>query len=125
MLANPLTNRLPELVAGRMDILGQIVREEVEKYVAGGRDANILLFAILDDERGIYAVNAVDYPKRDDVAGVVVMARIVGNRVIIEEDMTDKKLVNALQQRGILGDQIVLAYAGEPIPDTAQFELDA
>ena len=108
-----------------MDILGQIVREEVEKYVAGGRDANILLFAILDDERGIYAVNAVDYPKRDDVAGVVVMARIVGNRVIIEEDMTDKKLVNALQQRGILGDQIVLAYAGEPIPDAAQFELDA
>ena len=108
-----------------MDILGQIVREEVEKYVAGGRGANILLFAILDDERSIYVVNAVDYLKRDDVAGVVVMARIVGNRVIIEEDMTDKKLVNALQQRGILRDQIVLAYAGEPIPDTAQFELDA
>jgi sulfur carrier protein ThiS len=53
------------------------------------------------------------------------MARIVGNRVVIEEDMTDKKLVDALQQRGILRDQIVLAYEGEPIPDAAQFELDA
>lgn len=62
MLANPLTNRFSELLAGRMDILKQIVREEVEKYAAGGRGANILLFAILDDERGIYAVNAVDYP---------------------------------------------------------------
>jgi hypothetical protein len=108
-----------------MDILRQTVREEVEKYAAGGRGANILLFAILDDDRGIYAVNAVDYPKRDDVAGVVVLARIVGNRVVIEEDMTDKKLVDALQQRGILRDQIILAYAGEPIPDAAQFELDA
>jgi len=36
-----------------MDILKKTVREEVEKYAAGGRGANILLFAILDDERGI------------------------------------------------------------------------
>jgi len=108
-----------------MGILKQIVQEEVEKYAAGGRGANILLFAILDHERGIYAVNAVDYPKREDVAGVVVLARLVGNSVIIEEDMTDKKLVDALQQRGIMRDQIILAYAGEPIPDTERFELDA
>lgn len=107
-----------------MDILKKTVREEVEKYAAGGRGANILLFAILDDERGIYAVNAVDYPKRDNVAGVVVLARIVGNRIVIEEDMTDKKLVDVLQQRGISRDQILLAYADEPIPDAAQFELD-
>ena len=124
MLANPLTNRLPKSLADRMDILKKTVREEVEKYAAGGSGANILLFDILDDERGIYAVNAVDYPKRDDVAGVVVIARIVGNRVVIEEDMTDKKLVDALQQRGIMRDQIVLAYEDEPIPDTEQFELD-
>ncbi|MEQ8673753.1 MAG: element excision factor XisI family protein [Aggregatilineales bacterium] len=120
-----MTNQLPELMTGGMDILKQTVREEVEKYAAGGRGANILLFAILDDERGIYAVNAVDYPKRDDVAGVVVLARIVGNSMVIEEDMTDKKLVDALLQRGNLRDQIALAYAGEPIPDAARFELDA
>ncbi|MEL6306906.1 MAG: element excision factor XisI family protein [Chloroflexota bacterium] len=107
-----------------MDILKQTVCEEVEKYAAGGRGANILLFAISDKQRGIYTVTAVDYPQRDDVAGVVVLARIVGNKVVIEEDMTDKKLVDALQQRGILRDQIVLAYAGEPIPDATQFELD-
>ncbi|NJO07799.1 MAG: XisI protein [Chloroflexaceae bacterium] len=125
MLANPLMNQLPESLAGRMDNLKRTVREEVEKYATGGRGANILLFAILDDERGIYAVNAVDYLKRDDVAGVVVLARVVGDRVVIEEDMTDKKLVDALQQREISRDQIVLAYAGETIPDAAQFELDA
>mgnify|MGYP005862017471 CR=1 FL=1 len=67
MLANPLTNRLPKSLAYRMDILKKTVREEVEKYAAGGRGANILLFAILDDERGIYAVNAVDYPICDNL----------------------------------------------------------
>lgn len=107
-----------------MDILKQTLREEVQKYAAGGRGANILLFAILDDEQSIYAVNAVDYPKRQDVAGVVILARLVGNIVVIEEDMTDKKLVEALMQRGILRDQIVLAYDGEAIPDAEKFQLD-
>ena len=107
-----------------MDILKHTLREEITKYAASGRGANILLFAILDDEQGIYAVNAVNYPERENVADVVVLARIVGNMVVIEEDMTDKKLVDALQQRGVLRDQIILAYAGEPIPDAEQFELD-
>ena len=108
-----------------MDHIKQIVRQEVQKYAAGGRGANILLFAILDDEQGIYAVNAVDYPNRTDVAGVVVLARVVKNLVVIEEDMTDKKLFKALQQAGIMRDQIILAYDGEPIPDADLFQLDA
>jgi hypothetical protein len=60
-----------------MATLTDIVREEVEKYAAGGRGANIILFPLLDDERQIYSVNAVDYPTREEVAGVVVLARIV------------------------------------------------
>lgn len=35
-----------------MDHIKQIVRQEVKKYASGGRGANILLFAILDDEQG-------------------------------------------------------------------------
>ena len=44
---------------------------------------------------------------------------------MIEEDTTDKKLIDALLQRGIPRGQIVLAYEGEPIPDADKFELDA
>lgn len=107
-----------------MDTLTQITREEVRKYAGiRGRGANIILFPLLDDERQTYAVNAVDYPTRDEGAMVVVMARIVGDKVVIEEDATDKKLVDALLQRGIPREQIVLAYAGEPIPDAERFEL--
>ena len=106
-----------------MDILKQTLREEVKKYAAGGRGLNILLFAILDDEHGIYAVNAIDYPERNNVADVVVLAGLADNKVVIEEDMTDKKLVDALLQQGNPRDQIVLAYDGEPIPDAQQYEL--
>ncbi|MCI0709174.1 MAG: XisI protein [Chloroflexi bacterium] len=107
-----------------METLKQTLREEVKKYAAGGRGINVLLFAILDDQQGIYAVNAVDYPEREAVADVVVLARLVGKKIVIEEDMTDKKLVDALLRRGITRDQIILAYEGEPIPDAHQFELD-
>lgn len=106
-----------------MDQLTQIVREEVKKYDAGGRGANAILFALLDDERQVYAVNAVDYPTRHDYAMVVVLARIVGDKVVIEEDATDKKLVDALLQRGVPREQVVLAYRGEPIPDPERFAL--
>lgn len=107
-----------------MDPITRIVREEVAKYAGSGRGANIILFPLLDDEHHVYAVNAVDYPTREEVAMVIVLARIVGDRVVIEEDTTDKKLIDALLQRGIPRDQIVLAYAGEPIPDAALYELD-
>jgi hypothetical protein len=99
-----------------MDNLVEILREEVQKYAGGGRGANILLFSLLDDNNLTYAVNAVDYPTREQPAGVVVLARIVGDKIVIEEDMTDKKLIDALLQRGIPRDKIVLAYNGESYP---------
>ena len=105
-----------------MGQLKQIVREEVAKYAGiQGRGANLRLFKLLDDENRIYAVNAVDYPVREDVAGVVVLARIFDNRVVIEEDATDKPLVDALLQLGIDRTQIVLAYEGEQVPDAQDF----
>lgn len=103
---------------------------DIEEYAAEGRDAgngrgaNIILFPMLDDMRKVYGVNAVDYPTREEIAMVIVLARIAEDKVVIEEDTTDKKLVDALVQRGIPREQIILAYAGEPIPDAQRFELD-
>ncbi|MFN8371999.1 MAG: element excision factor XisI family protein [Anaerolineae bacterium] len=99
-----------------MDRLAQIVKEEVEKYAGTGEGINLRLFPISDDERKIYAVNAVDYPARSDSYFAVVMARVVGSYVIVEEDVTDKPLLDALLQRGIPRENIVLAYQGEPEP---------
>jgi hypothetical protein len=106
-----------------MDLV-TILRQEVAEYASNGRGGNILLFPLLDDTHQIYAVNAVDYPTRKDVAGVVVLARIAENKIVIEEDATDRQLVDALLQKGVPREQIVLAYAGEPIPDAQRFSLD-
>ena len=107
-----------------MDNLRRIVRAEVRKYAGNGRGANVLLFPILDDERSIYAVNAVPYPDREEIADVVILARVVKDIVVIEEDLADKKLVDALTSAGIKRDQICLAYNGDSLPDADQYSLD-
>lgn len=92
-----------------------IVRTEVEKYGRSG--FNVRLFPICDDVRQYYTVNSLSHPERKRPMGVVVMARVVGDTVVIEEDRTDHPLVDALVQAGIPRHQIILAYAGETIPD--------
>lgn len=98
-----------------MDSLDKIVRDTVFSYVGGG--FNLKLFPLYNDELKIYAVNVVDSPVRKQAAGVVLIARVVDDQVVIEEDTTDRPLFQALMQRGIPRDKIILAYAGEPVPD--------
>lgn len=44
------------------------------------------------------------------------MARVVGDMVVIDEDITDRPLVNELVRAGIPREKIVLLYAGEQVP---------
>jgi sulfur carrier protein ThiS len=58
------------------------------------------------------------------VAGVVVMARLLGDKIVIEEDTTDKPLLDALLQRGVPRESILLAYDGDIVPEElAWYEL--
>lgn len=102
-----------------MDNLLKIVGEEVAKYVGSGRGINLRLFSILDDVHQTYAVIAVDYPTRYTTAGVVVFVRVAEDKIIIEEDATNKKLVDALLQHGIAREQIILVYEGETFDEEA------
>lgn len=45
------------------------------------------------------------------------LARIVGDTVIIEEDRTDKPLEERLIAAGVPREKIICAYAGDPYPD--------
>jgi hypothetical protein len=49
---------------------------------------------------------------------VGLIVRVVGDRIIIERDVNDKPLVDALLQANISRQQIVLAYAGEPVEES-------
>jgi hypothetical protein len=99
-----------------MDSLEHIVKRVVHGYAVTG--ANLRTVAFSNDEQHFYAVNIIDTPVRKRPAGVMVMARVEGDKVIIEEDLTDRPLVDALVRAGIPREQIVLAYAGDPIPAT-------
>jgi hypothetical protein len=107
-------------VVGMTEILSECVRW----YAGTGRGLGTRLFMSLDDEHQTYVVIGVDHPapKYDPPVQVVVMARIVGDQVVIEADNTDRPLVKKLEARGIPRAKIILAYDGESIPDAAYFE---
>lgn len=90
--------------------LADIVREEVLWYTGGG--TNPILLSVIDEPRQIYCAIAINHFRtiRHHKAGVVVMARIVEDKVIIEADNTDKPLDAALEWRGIPREKIILAY---------------
>jgi hypothetical protein len=95
--------------------LETVTRTEVEKYVAISYTSTY--YALLDDAQKLYTVVSVPNLPRPWPSRVVVMAHVVGDKVIIIEDNTDKPLVDALMVNGgVPRDQIILAYAGEPVP---------
>lgn len=102
-----------------MATLKEILIAELEKY--SGQGLNAIALPIFDEKRNYYAITVVDYPHHENPADLIILARISDDKIVIEEDMTDKKLVDALLQQGIPREQIVLSYAGE-IPTTTILE---
>jgi hypothetical protein len=100
----------------RVAELTTIVQREVEDYAGPAYKAKT--YYIEDPKRLIYTVIIVpddNYPLNLK-AGVTVMARIIGSLVVIDQDITDRPLYEALIEAGIPRQQIVLAYTGELLP---------
>lgn len=103
-----------------MGTLAEILREEVSWYAAQGTGVKLRLFKSLDDLNQTYAVTAVRDPNpQQEPPRIVVLARIVGDQIIIEADNTDRPLYRHLIEVGIPREQITLAYAGEARPESA------
>jgi len=99
-------NALPKLQ------LQRILQHEMEQYAAHSLTAT--LYSIFDNEQQRYAIVSLPNLPRPFPSRVVLMARIENETIIIEEDITDKPLVDALMvNSNIPREQIVLAYAGE------------
>jgi hypothetical protein len=96
--------------------LAEITRREVSRYAVDSDD--VQLYSVLDDKHKTYAVNVVPTNEQERPAWVAVMARVVGDYVVIDEDRTDKPLVDALMANGdVPREKIILAYQGEALPD--------
>lgn len=97
--------------------LVDIVRREVFLY--SGNAQSIKHYTAFDEDKQLYAVIAV--PENADLrpAWVPIMARVVDDTVIIDEDTSiDKPLYQALMVNGgVPREKIVLAYKGEKLPE--------
>lgn len=108
-----------------MDVNGGIVltdaaRNEVRQYAKDGFISHSVFVA--DEVQRLYAALAIFNEGYDQHprgrADVIVLARVEGEYIIIEEDRTDKPLAEALiQNAGVPETQIIRAYAGEKVPE--------
>ena len=93
-------------MAGVID-LTTVVQAEIADYVRPS--PNSIAYYLENKRDNIYAVVAVPQTSGEKPA-VLLLARIDDGRIIIETDITNKPLAEALQQAGIPAEQIVLAY---------------
>jgi hypothetical protein len=99
-----------------MDTLKKLVRHVVEGYA--GNAYNGQLHLTVSPAEDVFSVIGVGVVNGQRFVTIGLVARIVGDQVIIEQDLNDKPLVDALIQAGVPREKIILAYAGEAVPDT-------
>ena len=96
--------------------LTSVVQYEVEDYARGETFGGVT-YPVSDVGKQSYTVLIIpDQPKKYH-AMVVVAARIINDKVIIDEDITDRPLWRELVRAGIPREQIILTYAGEKLPE--------
>lgn len=100
-----------------MDRLATILEQAM--YAYEGKGLNGFSYFMKNDGAQVMSVVAKFTFQGTSHIETSLLARIVGEQIIIDEDKTNKPLVDALLQAGIKRKQIILAYAGESIPETA------
>jgi hypothetical protein len=97
----------------RVESISAVLQREVADYALGS--PNSTAYYVENSQQQVYAVLVVPQ-ESSQKSTIMIMARVVDDKVIIETDKTDHPLYEALIQAGIPQQQIVLAYAGETQP---------
>ncbi len=99
--------------------LETIVAHEVKEY-SNRWDYDVHIYYLEETTQKVYQVLVIPDAGHSiiKVPNFIVLARIVGDYVLIEADNTDKPLVDALVHNGgIPREKIVLRYQGETLPE--------
>lgn len=94
-----------------------ILRAEMEKYAVEG--INSLSYLTENLDQTVFTCTTTSKRDTKTKPFVDLFVRVMLDSIIIEEDRNSKPLVDALVQAGIPREQIILAYAGEKVPDTS------
>ncbi len=100
-----------------MDALTEILRQVIAGYAGEALNGYSYLTSSADQQ--IFTVVSVGQVRGQRVVDNGLVVRVKNNRIIIECDVNDKPLVDALLSAGIPRNQIVLAYAGEATDEAA------
>ena len=95
-------------------VMKQILLEEMQKYT--GKGLNDYAYLTSNESDQIYTVVDIATIRDKRIVSTVLVARIVGQQIVIEVDHHDKQLVDALLARDIPKEQIILAYRGDAVP---------
>ena len=99
-----------------MDTLKDTVRHVVEGYAGKAHNGHLYLTVSPTDD--VFTVVGVGVVNGQRFVTTSLVVRTVDDLVIVERDQNDKIVLDALIQAGILREKIVLAYAGDPVPET-------
>ncbi len=97
-----------------MAALTQILEENMRGYA--GEALNGYSYLTKSADGSLYTIVSVGQIPERHFVETGLIARIMGDQIIIEQDLNDKPLVDALLEAGIPRQKIVLAYAGESLP---------
>ena len=98
-----------------MDRLNTLLKTCLEGYTGRALNGYSYLTSSADDRK--HTVISVGQLPDKRIVDASLIVHIVGNRIVIERDVNDRPLVDALQQAGVERQQIILAYAGEPVDE--------
>jgi hypothetical protein len=97
-----------------MDSLEETLKQTMLWYAAD--NDNIKMSFLSNETEHTHGVILITTPIHERSPMIAVLARVADNKIIIEEDNTDRPLYQALMDAGISRNQIILAYVNEPIP---------
>jgi hypothetical protein len=103
-----------------MDRIKKILLEAMEEYAIAG--LNGMSYLMQNEAQDVFTVITLAKFQGKRFINTGLIVHIVDNTfIVIEEDINNKPLVDALVQAGIPRDKIILAYAGETVPEEADF----
>ena len=97
------------------------LKEALESVMAGyaGQDLNGHSYLTRSADGQVFTVVSIGTIRGRQFADTNLVAHVTNDRIVIDHDVNDKPLVDALVAAGIPRQQIVLSYAGESVGDAA------
>jgi hypothetical protein len=100
-----------------METLYDTLKAVLTGYTGRGLNGESLLTRSEDGR--LLTVVSIAQVRGDTVVDSGLIVRLIGEHIVIDRDNNSKPLVEALLQAGVPRERIVLAYAGESVPDAA------